>query len=333
MEEQYRIFDNDGIWIEQVRTSADRAWALTTETSARFPISVHDPKCNPFTLNFGNWILIENSDGLPDWVGMIDHIAFDRGACYCWAYTPERVFQYRRGPRRRKLTGQAGELFAQMINYINLLEQTVLQVGEISSDTATMEETLNPIVLTNNLKRIVQRSGEGYRWRPEVNRGQLTIFADWFESLVLETGLILQDGYNIASDHPLDVAPPVNDVLVYGLGVDWEKRIISNAIDDDSIQQYGLRQSANSVNTKVQATLDVTATTKLRNSKQPIYSFPISAINIGNTFAQLQPGALATYAKLVGQGFSENGTGYLSYNKVVRAMAFDPATGTVGLSL
>ena len=227
--DQYRIFSQDGIWIDQLRTTGERTWALVTETSAKLDISVHDLKCNPFTLNYGNLLLIENSDGLPPWGGVIDLIGFDQGKCSIWAYTPERYFAYRRGPRRLTLNGKAGDLFAQMIVYINRVEQTVLAVGDIHSNTNVMQETLNPVVLTNNLVRVVQRSSEGYRWRPEVTRGKLTIYADWFPSLVLETELILQDGYNISGGHPLTLSAPVNDYLAYGMGADWDKRIISIA--------------------------------------------------------------------------------------------------------
>lgn len=328
----YLIFDNDGLLIDQVRTSADRSWALITETSARFYLSIFDPKANPYTLNFGNILLILNSDGLPPWVGMIDQVSFDRGAVVVWAYTPERWFNYRRGPRGLTLRGKAGEIFSQMITLINSIEQTPLAVGNINSNTGVMEETLRPIILTNNLARILQRSGEGYRWRPEIEKGKLTIFADWFPNLVLDTGLILQDGYNISGDHPMSMSAPVNDYLAYGIGSDWQQRIISQVVDAESRGQYGLRQASDSYNTKVQAVLDITARTMLDQFKQPKDSVPITALNQGDTFQRLLPGALATYTKLVGQGFSSDGIGYLSYEKVIRSMTFDPAIGNVQLS-
>lgn len=331
--DQVRIFSRDGVCIDQLRTSAARSWAVIAETSAKFYLSIYDPKCNPFTLNYGNLILIENSDGLPPWAGVIDQRGFENGACIIWAYTPERYFAYRRGPRSVTLTGDAGKLFTQMIQLINSLEETVIAVGDIDSDTADMQETLNPVVLTNNLRRILERSGEGYRWRPEVVRGRLTIYADWFPSLVLNTGLILQDGYNVSGNHPLSETAPVNDVLMYGLGTDWEKRIIAIAQDDAGRQQYGLRQYSESVNTPSQDSLNLAAATALNNKKQPKYSFPLSALNKDDTFKKLIPGALATYTRLVGQGFSSTGTGYESKENVIKVMSYDPADGTVGLSL
>lgn len=332
-EDQTRIFSRDGIWIDQVRTAADRAWTITTETSANFSISVYDPKCNPFTLNFGNLVLIENSDGLLPWVGMIDNVSFDGGKCFVVAYTPERFFFYRRGPRRLTLKGNAGVLFTQMISYVNGIEPTVIEVGQIDSNTNAMQETLNPVILSNNLKRIVARSGEGYRWRPEVRRGKLVIFADWMPSLTLDTGLLLQDGYNITGNHPFNYAPPVNDYLTYGRGASWDNRIISESNDDLSIQAYGLRQASASVNTDDVDTLQVASETFLNKRKYPAPSFPIAALNKDDTFSRLQPGALATFTKLVGQGFTSNGLGYLSYSRIVRSMVYTPSDGTVGLAV
>lgn len=331
--DQYRIFDRAGIWIEQVRTVGERAWTLVTETSAKIFLSVKDPKCNPFTLNYGNILLIENSDGLPDWVGMIDQIEFDGGKCFVWAFTPERFFAKNRGPRNLTLTGNAGSLFSQMIVYINGQESTVLAVGEINSQTNTMEETLNPVTLDNNLARIVARSGEGYRWRPVIEDGRLTIFCDWFPSLVLETGLILQDGFNITGSHPLRLSAPINDYLAYGVGASWDDRIVSISTDDESRQQYGLRQASGSFNTKSVDTLGVASRTALDLFKQPRYSFPISVINTNETFSKLKPGSLATFTKLVGQGWSNNQAGYLEYDRVVRSMVFNPANGTVDIAI
>jgi hypothetical protein len=330
--DQVKVFDHSGIWIEQLRTSAERAWTLVTESSARFYVSIHDPKCNPFVLKYGNLVLIEQSDGLPAWVGMIDRIGFERGAALVRAYSPERYFDYRRGPQSLTLTGKAGQIFQKMINYINGLESTVLAVGDINSDTNRMEETLNPVVLTRNLKRIIQRSGEGYRWRPVVERGKLIVYADWFPSLVIDNNLILQDGYNIAGDHPIESSAPINDYLAYGQGSDWETRLTAIAQDSESRQQYGLRQASESYNTLSQDTLQTAADVTLNELKQPSYSFPLAALNIDDTFKKLQPGVKATYTKLVGQGFSQNSIGYLSYEHVIKAMVFDPAVGTVSLA-
>jgi hypothetical protein len=333
MEEQYRIFDQDGVWIDQISTSIERAYGITTETSAKFALSVFDPKCHPYTINFGNSLLCENSDGIIPWAGMIDDMGFDQGYNFTWAYTPERWFLYRRGPRRLTLKGTAGEIFAQLIEQVNMIENTPIRVGNIASNTNVMEETLNPVSLSENLRRIVQRSGECYRWRPEVTNGRLTIFADWFPSAVLNTGLILQDGYNITGDHPMTMSPPKNDFLSYGVGTDWATRIISEAVDEESIGRYGRRQASISVNTKAQASLDQSNRVSLAQFKEPQYSFPIAALNVGDTFRNLEPGALATFTQLVGQGFSNDGLGYLSYDRVIKIMNFDPDTQRAGLSI
>jgi hypothetical protein len=334
MEEQYRFFNHDGVLVDQVLTSVERAYGITTETTAKCSVSVFDEKWNPFTFNYGNSILCENSDGLLPWVGMIDLLGADRGIGMCWAWTPEHWFGYRRGPRRLTLKGRAGEIFAQMIEYINKIENTPLVVGDIFTNTAIMEETLNPVPISENLKRIVTRSGEGYRWRPEVVRGKLKIYCDWFPGSSLNTGLILQDGYNITPDHPMTMYPPTNDHVTYGSGTDWATRLCSQpAIDQASVDRYGLRQTSTSVSSKVLSTVEILNRLSLEKFKEPQYKFPLSVLNEGDTFKRLLPGAVASYTQLVGQAFSNDGLGFLSFDTMVRLMNFDPMTQTVGVAI
>lgn len=333
MEEQYRIFDHDGVLIDQISTSVERAYGITTETTAKFAMSVFDPKWNPHTMNYGNAILCENSDGLKPWVGMIDLLGTDRGIGMAWAWTPEHWFGYRRGPRRLTLKGRPGEVFAQMIQYINSIENTPLAVGDIFTNGSYMEETLNPVPISENLKRIISRSGECYRWRPEVVDGRLKIYGDWFPGSVLNTGLILQDGYNITPDHPVTSYPPVNDQLSYGSGTDWGTRIVSQAVDQESIGRYGLRQASTSVSTKVQGNLDIVNKLSLEAFKEPQHKFPLSVLNQGDTFQRIEPGAIASFTQLVGQAFSSDGLGFLAYDVIVRLMNFDPMTETIGVAI
>jgi hypothetical protein len=328
-----RIFDRDGIWTYQLKTSAQRGYGLVQEMSASFYLSVYDEKCRPAVLNYGNPVLIENSDGLLAWCGFIDKRGFDGGAAKTVAFTPEHIFTQRRGPQKLTLKGSAGEIFVQMINYINSLEETILQVGNIDSDSGYMEETLNPVTIDFNLARIVARSGEGYRWRPEVVDGRLTIYCDWTPNLVINSGLILHDGYNVSGEHPLNETAPANDILTYGKGTDWTKRLTATAVDAESIEDYGLRQKSFSIPTPSQATLALTAQNKLNQLKQPKTNFPLSALNIGDTFSKLQPGALATVTTLVGEGFSEDGLGYQSNNVIIKTISYDPAKGYAGLAI
>lgn len=327
------MFDHDGILIDQVSTSIERAYGITTETTAKCAVSVFDPKWNPYTFNYGNSLLCENSDGLLPWVGMVDLLGADRGIGMAWAWTPEHWFGYRRGPRRLTLKGTAGAIFAQMIEYINKIENTPLVVGDIFSNTVPMEETLNPVPLSENLKRIVTRSGECYRWRPEVVKGKLKIYGDWFPGSIVDTGLILQDGYNITPDHPMTMYPPANDQLSYGSGTDWDSRIIAQAIDQSSVDRYGLRQVSTSVSTKVQSSLAIINNLSLARFKEPQYKFPLSVMNEGDTFKRIAPGAVATFTQLVGQAFSNDGLGFLSFDTVVRLMNFDPKTQSIGVAI
>jgi hypothetical protein len=331
--DQVRIFDHDGIFTHQLRTSAERGYGLIKEMSAQFTLSVNDEKCRPDVLNYNNPVLIENSDGLLPFCGFIDGRGFRDGAAVINAYTPERIFAQRRGPQSLTLKGSAGEIFVQMIQYINAQEDTILEVGNIDSDSGYMEETLNPVTINYNLSRVVARSGECYRWRPEVVGGRLTIYCDWTPSFVIQSGLILHDGYNIAGEHPITESAPANDVLTYGNGNDWKTRKTANETDSESREQYGLRQYSNNVQTDSVDTLTLAAQVGLRMMKQPRNNFPLAALNIGDTFQKLQPGAIATITRLVGQAFSEDGLGFQSNSVIIQSMNYNPANGWVDLAI
>lgn len=327
--DRLRIFDRAGVQIDEARATVERGWGMMTETSAFFRVSVNDAKCNPFSLNYGNLILVENSDGLPDWIGVIDGRGFERGACALNAFSPERYFTYRRGPTSLMLRGTAGEIFAQMINYINGVEETILRVGTLESNVKGMQETLHPTLLIDNLKRIVSRSGEGYRWRTVIEDGQLAVYGDWYAEMAFETGLILHDGWNINGDQPLSESAPINDVLVYGNGTAWTDRPTFSAQDAASREEYGLRQFSKNVATPSRATLAVAGGNYLRAMRQPLPSFSLNVLNVGDTFAKVFPGAAAELTRLVGIGFSGDDKGYETDRVKVISTYYSPSDGFV----
>ena len=331
--DQIRIFDRNGYWLDQLKATVERAWMWTTETSAMFRISIYDAKCKAYTLNYGNLILVENSDGLPAWVGMIDGRGFEKGQAVIKAFSPERYFQYRRGPRRLRLQGSAGDIFAQMIHYINNLEQTVLAVGNIESESDEMTERLNPVPVMEDLVKLVKRSREGYRWRPEVKNGKLVIYGDWFTDMALDTGLILHDGWNVAVENPIEESAPANSVLTFGAGDDWGTRLIAETADDESAQMYGLRQVSINVQTDSLAMLERTASRTLEQVKQPSIKFPLQALNVGDTFERLAVGAQSKLVRLVGSGFSGDAIGHEDTQITVRGMYYNPENGYVELTL
>jgi hypothetical protein len=325
MMDRVRLFDRFGMQIDEIRATVERAWGLNTQTSGSFRVSYADAKCTPSNLEYGNWVLVENSDGLPDWVGMIDLREPGRDGVKITAFSPEVVFDYRIGPRSQTLAGSPGSVFAQMIDYINAQEETVLQAGNIES-SGSLEETLNPVALSDDLNRIVERSGQGYRWRPDVDLGQLTIYGDWYADMTLDTGLILHDGYNIGGLSPIRESPPVSHVLAYGNGSLWSNRLIAEAQDLESRDRYGLRQVSFNVQTPSMETLTAAAQQKLNMSHHPAPAFSLNIANVGDTFKKIAPGVQAVMVRIVAGSFF--GVDLTDQVKILN-MHYDPENGYV----
>ena len=166
-QDRIRIFDREGFAVAEFRASVERSWSVNDGGRAKFSYpSRKSDIVNEKVLNFGNWLVIENS-ALPTWVGVIDTPRnWSPREVEVSAYSPEQVFAWRRGPKEEKIKGTAGALFAKLISRINQQELTCLRLGDVYSGGVEREETLNPTTLDENLRRIVKHSGEEYAFRP-----------------------------------------------------------------------------------------------------------------------------------------------------------------------
>jgi len=156
----------------------------------------------------------------------------------------------RRGPVERIFSAPAGSIFEEIINLVNRAEPTPLIVGDIFRNGKAMQETINPTPLLTDLLRIKNRSGEDYAWRPVVGiDGLLTIYADWYERLGVDTDALLHEGHgggNLESKDRIMIEDGdiFNDILGYSDGITWTGRPMANVIDAESIGKYGLRQTS-----------------------------------------------------------------------------------------
>jgi len=283
---------------------------------------------NEKVLQFGNYLLVENSR-LPAWVGIIDTPrAWDSLTVEVNAYTLERMFLYRRGPLEQKLTGSAGGIFEQLVNYINGQQQTLLQVGSIYN-SAQREETLNPNTLDENLQQLQERSGEEYTFEPVITKGLLTIKADWQAKAGVITPLVLtsaRSGGNVEVPSMTEDDEIVNDLLGYGDAPTWPSKPVKYTADTATIEKYGLRQnSENWRGVSHPATLEANNLEYLTKKKQPRKIFEITALNVGETFDYIR---LGNKARLILQslGFANSGVGTDTTVRIL-GMSYSPQLG------
>lgn len=297
-QERVRIFDRNGFPLAEFRASVERSLVIGGEGRAEFNYPSRKTEIvNKDVLRFGNWLLVE-SDTLPAWVGVIDTPReWSPRIVAVHAYTPEKVFGFRRGPLEEKVTGSAGAIFEKILAKVNQAETTVIRAGDIWRGGKQREETLNPTPLSEDLQRLVERSGEEYAWRPETDtNGRLVIYADWVQRLGTDTTALLHEGKgggNVESLNNIFVEDGdiINDILAYGDGMTWISKPISSVIDADSIQNYGLRQTAQEfTGVSNVTTLSNNGQEQLNQKSEPIRTFHINALNVGDTFQYLRLG-------------------------------------------
>lgn len=330
LNERIRIFNRQGFELATFRAMADRSWVIGKEgrCSFRYP-SIKTDIVNQDLLQFGNYLLVENSR-LPAWVGIIDTPrGWDATEVEVNAYTMERMFSYRRGSLDTKYTGSAGDIFEQMVNYINSQEQTIMRAGSIWRGGSKREETINPNKLINNLEQLQERSLEEYEFVPQVSNGRLTVFANWRERLGKSTPITLNsapNGGNIETPTMTEDGDIANDVFGYGDGLTWQTRPSRPASDAVSISKYGLRQDSQEWRgVKQISTIETNNEDYLNDNKEPKKIFQVTALNVGETFDYIRIGNKAGL-KIKNIGFSNNGIGVLT-NVRILGISYSPKNG------
>jgi hypothetical protein len=329
--DRVRIFSRTGAALAEFRTSVERSWASDNEGRALFNYpSRKTDVVNERNLQFGNWLLVENS-ALPAWIGVIDTPRYwTARQVAVHAYSPEHVFNWRRGPLEEKITGSAGTLFLKLLSKLNEVEPTIIQPGIIWNGSASREETLNPTPLSENLKRIKNRSGENYTFRVsfDTNRA-LIVYADWIQNQGNQTNALLQEGkeggnVEAVANILVEDRDIFNDILAYGDGLTWLSKPNINIRENNSIGKYGLRQiSIEYGGVTNTSTLTTNASQKLLETKQPERTFHIFALNIGDTFQYIKLGNVLKL-RFQNAGFTSGGLGFETYVKIV-GMSYNPA--------
>lgn len=330
--DRVRIFRRDGTSIAEFKTRVERSWALGGEGRAQFTYASRKTDIvNRDVLQYGNWVLIEN-DQLPAWVGVIDTPrTWTPRTVRVSIYSPEKVFEQRRGVLEVKKNGSAGALFRYLLSLVNGAETTIIKAGDIDETGIYREETINPTPLSRDLKRIQERSGEEYQWRPDTDAlGRLIIYADWQPRIGIDTEALLHEGKgggNLEAVGSLMVEDGdiYNNILGYGDGMTWATKTKFEAQDGNSVEEYGLRQTSkyfNGVSNTV--TLKNNTEELLKTTKNPVIKFKLNVINVGDTFKYIQMGNTLNL-QLQSMGFQNGGLGYEAVVRIV-GMRYNPSS-------
>lgn len=249
-------------------------------------------------LQFGNRMLIEFDNGLPNWGGVIDVPRDWRGGeVECTAYGGEYLLSLRRTDRGRYFSSApVGTIAQKLVNEANAIRDTGLTVGEVwpGGDLHSPEYHFKNLydIFTQSL--FGRLSTAAFDVVPSLGDENNIVFTlNVYERRGAEKlGIALHEGINVQDEGTSlsEQGPIYNDCVAVGDGQGWgEDRLVASSVSQSSIDLYGLRESTvllNGVTSPI--TLQAGADTEIANNAQPHNLLTIVATNH-------QPGTFGQY--------------------------------------
>jgi hypothetical protein len=331
-----RVIVGDKAGSQLAELSADIgpiSWRLNKVGKVTFSLAVTDPKATQDNLKYGNKLLIQFSNGLPNWGGVIDPPRkWDGSRISVTAYTAAYLFKYRITGKNKTFSGATvGAIFQALINETNADEDTGVQIGSIYAGGTGH----GPEYHYKNLLDIFQKSlaagmsTSDFDFVPTLVNGKIVFTANFYESKGIDkTNFALVDGANITKLRLIEQGPIVNDWDLAGKGTGWgAERITASDQNIESISSYGLRQGSKVYSdVSIQGTLDDHAANLLDEFETPFNIFEIEA-------ADKKPGKFADYdlGDTITLMAPDYGFGGIKTTVRILARSFDPDSGLCDL--
>ena len=327
------LFDKRGLILAQIRTAFHCVWTLNKVGKADFEMALNDGKCTEENLQFGNYVLFQHSE-LGNWAGVIapnDRQEWDasRKVVRIRALSAEYQFARRRGPAQYLFKGASfGDLLIQVIRRGNALGDMLVREGTIWEGGGPHEETSRDDSLLEILQRVQARAGYDWWLEPQVSGGRLTFTANLSKRRGANSGYVLQEGRNLETPSGAFMLtggqPLINDLALSGEGATVDARPRAVALDQDSIDAYGLWQGSDSSEASIPATLKQQARERVSQRAQPAKRFKLTAIESPespDTFGSLGLGDVLRL-ELFSVGFYAGQNG-VSTTVRIRSMEYD----------
>ena len=309
------------------------SWRLNKVGKVKFSLADIDAKAIRDNLRFGNRVLIEFDNGLPNWGGVIDPPRkWDGSRVTLTAYSGAHLFKYRITDKNRLFYGSSvGSVFRTLINETNLDEDTGVVIGSIYGAGTSH----SPEYHYKNLLDIFQKSLTGrmstsdFDFTPSLSGGRIIFTANFYDSKGEDkTNYGLVQGRNISRIRLSEQGPIINLWDVAGEGTDWDTdRIVSSARNSDSVNAYGLRQGIKIyLDVSTQAALDDHALRLVSDFGNPLNIFELEVVD--KEPAQYGDYDLGDTISLLAPDYGFDGT-----NTTVRILdrSYDPRSGLCSL--
>jgi hypothetical protein len=304
-----------GTVLDELQPDIDFAsWRLNNIGQCKFTIAVNAPKATETNLRYGNRVVVEFENDLPDWGGVINTPRLWKdGKITITAYSGEYLFKYRTTDKGRYFTNQTiGQIYTALINEAN----TIFPTGVVTGSVYGAGTLHSPDYHFKSLLDIFRKSLTGrmstfdFDVTPVIAAGKITFKANLYSSRGSDkSSLALIEGTNLAPAKLNEQGPIVNSWDLAGEGTGWgDERLTHNEQDVDSIGKYGFRESSRVYgDVSDPATLQQHGATHISNTKNPFNIFTLSALDVKPTkFAAYEHGdVVSLLAPSVGFGGTE----------------------------
>jgi hypothetical protein len=329
------IGNTSGLIIGEIRPRIESVvWRLNDVGQATLSLAKTDPKLAADFLRFGNRILIQFDNGLPNWGGIIDPPRkWTSPTVDITAYSGEYLFGLRQTEKSLQFTNAVvGDVYQQVVQGANSVYAMGISLGIVWKGGSLH----SPEYHFTNLLEII-RNG----LVEKLSTGDFDVMASELAGHIVFTAnlherrgrnkpeVALLAGRNIAEVSYDEQGPIVNSWDFAGEGTDWgDDRPTAIAQDGSSISSYGFRQGSQILtDVSETATLYEAAVNRLAESKDPHNIFSLTAINRApGQFKDYDLGD-AVYFEAAGYGFDGGFAGMIQ----ILGRDYNADTGLCGL--
>lgn len=332
------VADNHGTILDEIKPDLGSiSWRLSNVGSTKLTLSTRDDKANQDNFRFGNRVLIQFDNGLPDWGGVIDTPReWKDGSLVASVYSGEYLLSLRQTGKNRRFTGASvGTIFNTLIKDANAGDDLGIHAGEIWPGGFHFSLEFH----YENLLKIIQDTLCGQLSIAEFSvtasqaDGRIVMYANLYERRgAIKTNVYLEAGKNITAARLLEQGPLINWWDVAGADINqgngWGSgRLTAHADDQQSWGEYGLRQGSAILSSASEiGEIQAAAESNLAKTRHP---HNMLSLTVGNS----DPAGFEAYD--IGDVISVSipGVGFGGYEAAVRIVSreYNPDTGSCDL--
>lgn len=329
------FYRRDGLRLDEIECTCTRSWMLNGIGQARISIPRNDAKVSRRNIDFGAYVLIEHPR-VGDWGGVIwPQLQWTDKTVELIAYDPAFLLKQRR-VGNGAITGTAGQMMSQLVDIANQQENARVAVGSIVSNGPSWTETLKYASIYDTMIKLAQRSGQEWSFTSGLDKdGRLTFYANWHVKKGKNYNKRLEEGTHF--EKPSGVAIVVsgdiaNDILVFGYSSSSSQLVVSNKIDQASVDRYGLRQYSLGIESNNAAAVAAQAQVLLDQRAWPVVSHRLVLLDVDNAFNYAGLGD-RFICRRVDYGLGVDGTPGYTFRARVIAREFDETEGKMPLTV